>query len=100
MAEDPEKKFKKQLTWEEIKNEISKVRDFFEQIPTELKANAAECFIFEAALWGSLNFYEAIGIFEESKSRYREISIQVQEREEREEKEEREDNGENKNEVS
>jgi len=39
--------YEKKLTIEEIQLEINKIGDFFKQIPDELRADAAERFIYE-----------------------------------------------------
>lgn len=72
-----EQDFKEKLTWEEIEVEIDKVGDFFERIPDELKSSTAERFIYEIVNWGSYNHYEALGIFEEAKNQYCEVSQKV-----------------------
>ena len=49
--------------------------DFIQRIPEEarhMKSRAAEIIASEAINWGSYNHYEAIGIMEECKLRYRE----------------------------
>ena len=85
MSEQNNEKFEKKLTTEEIEEEITKVKDFFKQIPDELKAETAERFVFETILWGSYDQYQALGILEEAKLRYREVSVQILEEEEMEE---------------
>lgn len=72
-----EQNFKKELTPEDINNEIEKIKDFFEQIPDELKSTAAERLIYEIVNWASFNHYEALGIFEEAKISFRENSIRI-----------------------
>ena len=72
-----EKLFQKKLTTKEIDAEIDKVRDFFQQIPDELKAEAAERFIHEIVNWGSYSHYEALGIFQEAMLKYREASLEA-----------------------
>jgi len=69
--------FGKMLNQEEIEAEIAKIGRFFDQIPDELKADAAEHFIYEIVLWGSRDHYQALGIFEEAKQRFREISQEI-----------------------
>ena len=69
--------FRKKLTQEEIEAEISKVGDFFKQIPEDLKAYAAERFIYEIVNWGSRDHYQALGIFQEAMNNYREVSLRV-----------------------
>ena len=69
--------FGKKLTQEEIEIEINKVGDFFKQIPDELKAVAAEHFIYEIVNQGSRDHYQALGIFQEAMSYYREVSLRV-----------------------
>ena len=74
--EDREK-FEKKLTQEEIEVEISKIGDFFKQIPEDLKAVAAEKFIYEIVNWGSRDHYQALGIFQEAMDNYREVSLRI-----------------------
>lgn len=70
---------KEKLTQEDIQVEIDKVGGFFERIPEELKADAAEHFVIEIVNWGSRNHYQALGILEEAKNNYRELSLEVME---------------------
>jgi hypothetical protein len=69
--------FEKTLTQEEIEVEINKVGDFFKQIPEELRAVAAEKFIYEIVNWGCRDHYQALGIFQEAMSNYREVSLRI-----------------------
>lgn len=73
------------ITQEDIENEIAKVEDFFKQIPQELKAEAADHFIFEIALWGGSSHYEILGLFTEALHRYREIMQEAMEEEDEDE---------------
>ena len=82
-----EQEFEKTLTQEDIQTEIDKIGDFFKQIPDDLKAEAAEKFIYEIVNWGCRDHYQALGIFQEAMSRYREVSLQVLEEEAKEEEE-------------
>lgn len=77
--------FGKKLTQSEIETEISKIGDFFKQIPDELKAVAAEHFIYEIVNQGSRDHYQALGIFQEAMNNYREVSLRVLEEEAEEE---------------
>ena len=72
-----EQEFEKKLTQEEIEVEINKIGDFFKQIPEELKAVAAEHFIYEIVAWASRDHYQALGIFFEALSKYRKISNRI-----------------------
>ena len=74
---EQEKKFETKLTIEEIQIEIDKIGAFFKRIPTELKPEAAERFIYEIVNQASYNIYEALGIFDEAKSRYREVLTRI-----------------------
>jgi len=74
---DKKQDYEKKLTIEEIQSEINKIGDFFKQIPDELKADAAERFIYEIVNWGCRDHYQALGIFQEAMLRYREVSNQV-----------------------
>jgi len=65
------------LTWDDVESEIVKVKSFFEQLPRELRPDAAEKLIFEIVNWASYNHYEALGIFMESMLQYRETSLRV-----------------------
>jgi hypothetical protein len=59
----------------EIKAFTQTVIDFIQRIPEDqrhLKSRSAELIASEAVNWGSYNHYEAIGIMEECKLRYRE----------------------------
>jgi hypothetical protein len=69
--------FGKKLTQSEVEAEISKIKDFFDQIPDELKAVAAEHFIYEIVNCGSRDHYQALGIFQEAMNDYREVSLRV-----------------------
>ena len=66
-------KFEKELTEDDIKDEIDKLEDFFKQIPDNLKSEAAIDIIFNAALWGSFELTHGLGVIEEAKFRFREI---------------------------
>jgi len=79
-----EPEFKKSLTPEEIQSEIQRIKDFFEQVPDDLKSVTAEDLIFETVVWGSGSHYEALGIFQEAMIRYREVSIHIMQEEARE----------------
>ena len=68
-------KFKKQLTTEEIQAEVDKLEYFFDQIPDDLKSEAAIDIIFHSALWGSFELSHGLGLIEEAKSRFREVMI-------------------------
>lgn len=72
-----EQKFERKLTQEEIEVEIAKVGDFFKQIPENMKANAAEKFIYEIVNWAARDHYQALGIFQEAMNVYREVSLRV-----------------------
>ena len=72
-----EQEFEKKLTQEEIEVEISKIGDFFKQIPDDLKAVTAEKFIYEIVSWGSRDHYQALGIFQEAMDNYREVSLRI-----------------------
>ena len=78
--------FGKMLNQQEIEVEIAKIKDFFDQIPDELKADAADHFIYEIVNCGSRDHYQALGIFEEAMLRYRETSHQVMAEEAEEER--------------
>jgi len=69
--------FNEKLTIPEIQAEIDKIGDFFQRIPEELRAEAADRFIYEIVNQGCRDHYQALGIFEEAKMRYREVSLQV-----------------------
>lgn len=76
------KEMKHILTKDEIQTEITKIEEFFSQIPNDLKADAAEHFIVEIVNWASRDFYQALGIFEESKMRYHALWMDNNEEEE------------------
>jgi len=86
MTEQNNEQFEKKLTIDEIELEVNKIKDFFSQIPSELKSDAAERFIYETIIWGSRDHFQAIGILEEVKLRYREISLGILEEEREEER--------------
>jgi len=69
-------KITKPLTEKEIIAEVDKIEAFFRQIPDELKAWAADNFIYEIVNWGASNYYEALGIFQEAMGRYRESLVE------------------------
>jgi len=69
--------FNEKLTIPEIQAEIDKIGDFFQRIPEELRAEAADRFIYEIVNQGCRDHYQALGIFEEAKNRYRKVSLQV-----------------------
>jgi len=83
--------FKKKLTWEEIEEEFEKIKNFFELIPNKLKVASAELLISEIVNWGSKNYYEVLGIFEEAKLAYRENSLEIICEDEEDEEEEKEE---------
>ena len=66
-------KFQIDLTEEDIREEVDKLEYFFEQIPDDLKSEAAIDIIFHTAFWSSFELSHGIGIIEEAKSRFREI---------------------------
>ncbi len=68
-------KFKKLLTLEDIQDEVDKLEYFFDQIPDDLKSEAAIDIIFHTALWASFELSHGLGLIEEAKSRFREIMI-------------------------
>lgn len=68
-----EDKFEKELTEEDIREEVDKLEGFFKQIPDNLKSEAAIDIIFHTALWGSFELSHGIGIIEEAKNRFREV---------------------------
>jgi len=72
-----EQEFEKKLTKEEIGAEISKIGDFFRQIPDDLKAVSAENFIFEIVNYAARDHYQALGIFQEAMNEYREVSLRI-----------------------
>lgn len=74
---DLEPKFKIYLTLEEIEAEIGKIESFFSRVPDDLKAWTADRLIYEIVNQGSFNHYEALGIFTEAMSRYRNVSVEV-----------------------
>jgi hypothetical protein len=67
---------KDKLTREEIQLEIDKIRNFFDNVPDDLKMETALHFICEIVLWGSYCHFDALGIFEEAKMIYRENSLE------------------------
>jgi hypothetical protein len=73
-----ESKFNYKLTPEEIQFEIEKVKDFFEQIPDELKPGTAVKLIGNIAIWSAFNMFEGIGILEEATLQYRECSVRAE----------------------
>ncbi|HUX02721.1 MAG TPA: hypothetical protein VMY35_17300 [Phycisphaerae bacterium] len=68
---------KTQLTWEDVEDEVSKVRQFFLDLPEDLRSDVACRLIGEIVLWGACNHFEALGIFEEAKLFYRNLSLAV-----------------------
>lgn len=74
---------KKKLTDQiefEIQNVEMLIKDLMQSIPADLyhlKSYAAERIAGEAVNWGSSNHYEALGILEETKLTYRDISMEV-----------------------
>jgi len=88
MAKEFEHKFKKKLTWEDIEFHCEQIGKFFKQIPDDLKAGAAEYFIYEIVNWGSHDHFQALGIFTEAMLRYRNVSYELLNEEKDEENEE------------
>lgn len=65
----------------------NKIKEFLSAIPDELgymKSQAAQMLAFEAAIWGSYNTYEGIGILEDAKLSYRHTSEEIFKQEEAE----------------
>lgn len=83
-------KFKKKLTEKEIQNEIDKTSNYFEQIPDELKEEAAIHFIVEIVNWSCMSIPHGLGIFTEATFRFREIALEVLESEEEDDAEKEE----------
>ena len=68
-----EEKFKKELTREDIQEEVDKLEEFFDQIPDDLKIDTAQNIIFHTLFWSSHCLCHGLGMLEEAKFRYREI---------------------------
>ena len=74
-----EKKIEQMLTTEDIVMEGDKIKDFFEQIPDELKMFATKYFLIETVVWGTNDYYQALGVLEEMKNECREIYQRITE---------------------
>jgi len=70
-----------QAKMDEVNAECEKVQGFFEGLPEELRADAAERLIGVITLWGCRNHYQALGILAEALLSYRETSISVMQEE-------------------
>jgi len=66
MAEEKENIFEK-ITWEDIELEVIRIVNFIKLIPDEIRASASERIIGEIIIYGSDNYYDALGILEEAK---------------------------------
>jgi len=60
------------------KEEISDyIRDIMTLTPEEEKSDMAEFIATEAAIWGSFNLYEGVGILEVAKSEYMRVGMEI-----------------------
>lgn len=88
MLTEKENIFEK-VTDEDIDQEIERLVSLFKQIPydtvTGFKARSAERLIAQVINYAALNHYEALGILEEAKLQYREISLEIMDEEVKEE---------------
>lgn len=62
---------------DEVEKELVLIRELIKRVPEEYRSDAASMIIREAVIFGSFNHFEALGILEEAKLEYREISMQV-----------------------
>ncbi len=68
-----EEKFKKELTDEEIEEEVNKLEDFFKQIPEDKKILIAQNIIFHAVLYSSHCMCHGLDILDAAKVGWAEI---------------------------
>jgi len=68
-----EKKFKKELTDEEIEEEVDKLEAFFKQIPEGKKILTAHNIIFHSVLYSSRCMCHGLEILDEAKRGFAEI---------------------------
>ena len=66
-----------EAAWAEVEEETEKVRAFFEALPEEVRAEAAERLIGEIVIWACRDHYQALGILTEAILWYREASLAV-----------------------
>lgn len=80
-----EDKFRHPTDEEDIKRELSKIGDFFVDIPKDKSENAALRFILEIVRWSTVGYYDALGILTDAITELREIMPDAVSREEEEE---------------
>ena len=68
-----EEKFKKELTDEEIEEEVNKLEAFFEQIPEDKKILTAHNIIFHSILYSSYCMCHGLEILDDAKVGWAEI---------------------------
>lgn len=78
--------------WEAVEDKADELAEFIKDINIENKSDIANRLIHEILVWCSYNHYEALGILEEVKLEYRDISKKVMEEERMNEKEKEENN--------
>jgi len=77
MNNEQEQEFGEMLSSEQIDLEISKVAAFFKRIPDELKAVASIHLILEIVNQGSRDYFQALGLFDEAKTSFREMALSI-----------------------
>jgi hypothetical protein len=65
--------------YDQIESKVEEIAALIQSIPEDLdlRSYAASRFIFESMLWGSYNYYEALGLLESAKVDYIESFQQV-----------------------
>jgi hypothetical protein len=66
-------RIERELIFDDIEQMVENISHMIKSIPVDsgLRSYLAERIIFESALWGSFNQYEAIGIIDEAKHKLR-----------------------------
>jgi hypothetical protein len=62
---------------EQLQEFLHDIQEYLRSTPDEFKSHIAYSICMESIIWGSDNHYEALGILEELKLEYRDISIEV-----------------------